>query len=417
MSNTYPDLTSKFPDSPDNYIFFSDVTASTRPIVQQYYSYIESGNFISANQLLIDNPVLNRIIISAKTFQTIHDGLLALQRFVTEDVFVDKVNAIVKDKGNWNATTQYQFLNIVYYNGKAYMVSNNAGLVPPVGTLPTDITYYRQITIVGASGTGMAFHESWSSTHSYELEDSVPYGNKLYVCVQANINKIPSESPDHWKPVVAAPKQIIISQNQPTSQEQGDIWLESNLNNNLVKFKVNNGDGTYSQKYVDNPNKADLVDGVVPVEQLPKMNYEPVGAVDAHNDATDVHRNYIKTNVLPDDVCGALGIDRDTSEPKDALALIADKAQFVTGSYTGTGTSGSSNPIALNLGFRPSLLLVMAENDNGRWGMLFRNCTVCRSLDGMLTTTWSDTGVSWYSTTIAAQLNTVGKLFRYMAFR
>ena len=46
------------------------------------------------------------------------------------------------------------------------------------------------------------------------------------------------------------------------------------------------------------------------------------GVLEHADDATQDGSVYCKANVLPDDVCDALGIDADESEPKDAFLAL-----------------------------------------------------------------------------------------------
>lgn len=54
------------------------------------------------------------------------------------------------------------------------------------------------------------------------------------------------------------------------------------------------------------------------------------GVLSYADDATQEGSAYTKGNVLPDDVCLELGIDPDTSEPKDAFVagIVYTKMQF-----------------------------------------------------------------------------------------
>ena len=78
---------------------------------------------------------------------------------------------------------------------------------------------------------------------------------------------------------------------------------------------------------------------------------------------------YCKANVLPDAVCDALGVDRVTAEPKDALnklktlvdtaqAATNGRAKIATGSYIGNGTSGVGNPTVLSFPFIPQIIIL-----------------------------------------------------------
>ena len=85
------------------------------------------------------------------------------------------------------------------------------------------------------------------------------------------------------------------------------------------------------------------------------------GVLSYADDATVQGSAYCKANVLPDEVCAALGLDGDTAEPKDALAVltaqqtaIAAKCEIVCGVYTGD-SNGSQT---INLGFYPLAVLI-----------------------------------------------------------
>lgn len=55
-------------------------------------------------------------------------------------------------KGTWNAETQYEVCHLVEYNGSSYV----AKAQPPIGTLPTDTSYWQ----VSAAGTKKATSDS-----------------------------------------------------------------------------------------------------------------------------------------------------------------------------------------------------------------------------------------------------------------
>ncbi len=71
---------------------------------------------------------------------------------------------------------------------------------------------------------------------------------------------------------------------------------------------------------------------------------------------------YNKANVLPDEVCDTLGIDREAGELKDALATLASY-RCVVGTYTGDGATTDRE---INLGFKPELVILYA-NPNDKY--------------------------------------------------
>ena len=103
---------------------------------------------------------------------------------------------------------------------------------------------------------------------------------------------------------------------------------------------------------------------------------------------------------------------------KDLITLMqemqAASPKMVTGSYQGTGQSGSSNPNTLAAGFRPrvvllssgySIDLMIVATESGSTGTV-----------EAVNYTLSDTGVSWYASSAAAQGNESGKTYRYVMF-
>jgi hypothetical protein len=252
MSATYSDLTCAFPNSLDPNLTFSDVTSANKDLVNQYYTYKESGDDSSAIDILTQHPDLKTTIITHETFQLLYDMCIAQERFYTSD-FRTTVTTLVHNKGEFDNAVQYSMFDLVVYNYKAYLCNSSD---VPIGTLPTTDSWDR-ITFQGPSGTGMAFHTTWSNETSYTVEDCVPYSNRLYVCIQANYGKQPDISPDYWKSVVFNPKQILYSVNQPENQAEGDIWLEKE-DSGHVFVHIKNDALTYDNLYPNDIYKAGI---------------------------------------------------------------------------------------------------------------------------------------------------------------
>ena len=97
---------------------------------------------------------------------------------------------------------------------------------------------------------------------------------------------------------------------------------------------------------------------------------------------------------------------------RDVVQMCGDGLKLAHGSYTGTGTSGSGSPNTLTCGFRPKVtelyslangsviaLVSPAEGDSG-------------STNGIRFEV-SDTGITWYAASAAAQGNESGKQYAY----
>lgn len=61
------------------------------------------------------------------------------------DINIGKI--LIQPKDNWNAMTPYEYLNLVRYNKNLYICKSVTGA--PVGTLPTNTSYYMHITADG----------------------------------------------------------------------------------------------------------------------------------------------------------------------------------------------------------------------------------------------------------------------------
>lgn len=76
-------------------------------------------------------------------------------------------------KGEWNVETQYKVNNLVSYDGSSYV----AKVQPPIGTLPTDTSYWQ----VSAAGTKKATADSLGTVMPDGTTTSVGEGGKLSV--------------------------------------------------------------------------------------------------------------------------------------------------------------------------------------------------------------------------------------------
>lgn len=82
-----------------------------------------------------------------------------------------------------------------------------------------------------------------------------------------------------------------------------------------------------------------------------------------------------KASLLKDATAAKFGLGA-AAVPDDVLALIPDliagRAQVATGSYTGTGTYGESNPCSLTFDFAPKIVIITQSSglypEDGHWG-------------------------------------------------
>ena len=98
---------------------------------------------------------------------------------------------------------------------------------------------------------------------------------------------------------------------------------------------------------------------------------------------------------------------------------VLQKLPCVTGSYTGDGTYGSANPNRLELGFRPSFVMIYS---NGNYSRVFLGSykgayTLGSTTTALTSVTFDSTGVSWYYSAALQQMNVSGVVYDYVAFR
>jgi len=116
-------------------------------------------------------------------------------------------------KGEYNASTQYEVSDTVSYNGSTYTCI----LYPPVGTAPTNTTYWRLVAQKGNTGDqgpqgpqgvkgdkgdkgdkGLNWRGTWSNSTAYSVDDAVYYNGSSYVCIQANTGQTPTNT-SYWE--------------------------------------------------------------------------------------------------------------------------------------------------------------------------------------------------------------------------
>lgn len=144
----------------------------------------------------------------------------------------------------------------------------------------------------------------------------------------------------------------------------------------------------------------------------------------------------LSADAVPDDVFAAAKALIDS-----ANANANTKAKIATGSYTGTGTYGASNPCSLKFDFAPKVVFILYYSISGTmYGIGHDGIATGAMLDSALTTSWvknvgfglntnsggsycdrygrklADGTFQWYSTGDAnAQFNKSGNKYYYVA--
>lgn len=163
--------------------------------------YIDAFTIISNNPQLNTkafvadtiNQIATILLSLENNFQNGVINYLA-QQYSNFQNIIDNYNL----KGNWSASTTYQIYNFVTYNNIDYLYINST---PSSGNLPTNTDYWVEINIQGekgAPGLGVNLQYNWNATTPYNALDVVYYNNALWVARVANINKVPG-STEEWE--------------------------------------------------------------------------------------------------------------------------------------------------------------------------------------------------------------------------
>jgi len=208
MSATYPQYpNASFPDSICSADNMSDVTLAMKPYVDQYYTYWNAGNFTAANALLETYPVLKTMKLDANKFNILLDEIKASQKFYKDDVQT-YIQELIHNRGAWVDTTQYVKYDYVSYEleGVTGTYECISDVTVPIGTVPTNVTYWVSRAIQGEkgdAGLGLSFAGVWNDTITYTVDQSVSHNNAIWACAVENIDSEPTLINTNWVYVVS----------------------------------------------------------------------------------------------------------------------------------------------------------------------------------------------------------------------
>lgn len=205
----------------------SDLSYECKSLADQYYTYLNAGDFTAAQKLLTDNPTLNTMIINASKINYYTDMAISLERFFKSDVET-YLEARFAYKGTYDAATTYVKGNIVDLGGEGFLcrVDSSIGVSPTAHTTTTNWAVIAKQGIQGASGTGLAPRGVWNSTTQYYINDCVADNNILWQCVTGNTNSKPSSNNSNWIALLSVSGLVIVSSAQPATQSTGNLWMK-----------------------------------------------------------------------------------------------------------------------------------------------------------------------------------------------
>lgn len=125
-------------------------------------------------------------------------------------------------------------------------------------------------------------------------------------------------------------------------------------------------------------------------------------------------------DAVPDDVMAMLKslVDDAQTTADDAKASADIRARIATGSYTGTGAYGESNPNSLTFDFEPKFLIVYISKSTQTTGGSTSLTWVGQggqAYSGNNAVSVSGNKISWYGISESTQLNSSGTIYHYIA--
>ena len=240
MSVTYPSLQfTTFPEQVQTFVTMLNMTVADAPNVKRYQQAMEAGNKTLAQQYYNRITNANRKFVDSTKMNRLMDTCVALQNFYLTDIkpYIDDLQTTWTDRvdqfnyvGGYSASKLYAVNNFVTYTVSGVRNVYICVKVPPVGTAPTNTTYWRKLSIrglQGPSGENLAFRYAWSSSEIYYPEDVVVYDNVVWGCLVQNSNKTPQSGSTYWRSIYS-PQQVVypFSAQEPTNMETGFLWFK-----------------------------------------------------------------------------------------------------------------------------------------------------------------------------------------------
>ena len=240
MSTTYQSLQfTTFPDDIQSFVTMLNMSVEDGAAVTGYQQAMQAGNNTLARQYYSQITNANQKFIDATKMNTLMDTCVALQKFYKTDIepYIQSQQTIWGNRinqfnyvGDYSASTLYAVNNFVTYTTSGVRDVYICIKVPPIGTAPTNTTYWRELSIQGLqgpSGENLSFRYAWDSGEVYYPEDVVVYDNVVWGCLVQNSNQTPQSGSTYWRSIYS-PQQVVypFSTQEPTNMQEGYLWFK-----------------------------------------------------------------------------------------------------------------------------------------------------------------------------------------------
>lgn len=218
------------------YFNCQDIQIPDVSIRNNFKSLMAEGQYSQALDLLQQNlPQLEGKAYLAELLNrlSINIGVLQDNYFVEVEEYLagllsnynDLINNFIT-KGTWSSQVEYTIYNFVVYNNSIYMCIQN----PPVGTVPTNATYWLSLGLQGeegVSGVNVNLRYNWSSALNYQINDVVVYDGKFYCATAPNINSVPTDLTSWVLFLNVGEGKINVGVNPPDEPSSDMIWFQT----------------------------------------------------------------------------------------------------------------------------------------------------------------------------------------------
>lgn len=216
---------------------FEDIHLSDAQLYTLFRQYYTQGAYAEALNVLASNPQLDLKAVTADNLNELSERVYGLENVYyteVEDYLSNLLQSMqtqvnnLSNQNQYSATQQYYPNNFVYYNDEVYFCVQE----PPVGTLPTNTTYWLYLGLLGITGkggiSGLTFTGEWNSGTTYKANDVTYVGTTFYYALQGSTGQQPTggETDVYWGILFSVtPQQVVVNATQPTLNTN-DIWFQ-----------------------------------------------------------------------------------------------------------------------------------------------------------------------------------------------
>lgn len=218
------------------YFNCQDIQIPDVSIRNSFKSLMANGQYSQALDLLQQNlPQLEGKAYLAELLNRLSTNIGVLQDNYVVKVeeylsgllsdYNDLINNFIA-RGVWNSQIEYNIYNFVVYNNSIYMCIQN----PPVGTEPTNTTYWLSLGLQGEEGSpgvNVNLLYNWSPATNYQINDVVVYNGVFYCATAPNINSVPSDLTSWVLFLNAGEGKINIGATPPDEPSSNMIWFQT----------------------------------------------------------------------------------------------------------------------------------------------------------------------------------------------